>query len=100
VRPFAIHADAEAELREAIAWYEERRTGLGREFRLEFEAALGRVRENPQMYADEGDGVHYCPLRRFPYTLVYLELGEEVWVVALAHQRRRPRYWAKRLPEA
>jgi hypothetical protein len=99
VKPFAIHADAEDELREAMEHYEEEREGLGREFRLQFEAGLQRVRENPQLDAVEDDsGVRYCPLRRFPYTLVYVDFDSQVWIVAVAHQRRRPRYWARRRP--
>jgi toxin ParE1/3/4 len=94
-----LHADAEVELREALDYYERQRAGLGGEFRREFEAALQRVRENPQAYAAEDDsGVRHCPLRRFPYTLVYVEMDDRIWVAAVAHQRRRPRYWARRRP--
>jgi hypothetical protein len=71
VKPFTIHAAAEAELREALRHYEQQRAGLGGELRTEFEAALTRVRQNPQLYAAEDEsGVRYCPLGRFPYTLV------------------------------
>lgn len=100
MKPVTLHTDAEAELREALDYYEGQRTGLGGEFRREFEAALQRVRENPQAYAVEDDsGVRYCPLRRFPFTLVYVELDDRIWVAAVAHQRRRPRYWARRRTE-
>ena len=62
MKPVTLHADAEAELRKALDDYERQRTGLGGEFRQEFEAALQRVRENPQAYAAEDDpGVRYCP---------------------------------------
>ncbi len=100
MKSVTIHADAEAELREALERYEQQRAGLGREFREEFEAALERVRKNPELYAAEDDlGGRYCPFRRFPYTLVYVELGDHIWVAAVAHQRRRPRYWARRRPQ-
>ena len=95
MKPFILHADAEVELREALDFYEVRRLNLGGEFRQEFEAALQRVRENPQAYAADDDaGARSCPLRRFPYALVYVELDDRIWVAAKAHQRRRPRYWA------
>jgi toxin ParE1/3/4 len=100
LKPATLHTDAEVELREALDYYERQRTGLGGEFRREFEAALQRVRENPQICAAEDDaGVRYCPLRRFPYTLVYVERDDRIWVAAVAHQRRRPRYWARRQPD-
>jgi hypothetical protein len=40
-----LDADAEAELHEAATHYEHERTGLGRDFLLEFRAVLGRVEE-------------------------------------------------------
>ncbi|HEV2946785.1 MAG TPA: type II toxin-antitoxin system RelE/ParE family toxin [Gemmataceae bacterium] len=65
--PVILHADAEAELREALAYYERQRMGLSGEFLREFEAALTRVRENPQAYAiEEEPGIRYCPLHPFP----------------------------------
>jgi len=89
----------EAELREALEYYAVQRPGLDGEFRREFEETLERVRENPLSYAvEDDDGVRYCPLRRFPYTLVYVDLEDCVWVAAMAHQHRRPRYWALRRP--
>jgi toxin ParE1/3/4 len=100
VKPATLHEDAEAELREALDYYAGQRPGLDGEFRREFEAALERVRGNPLAYAVEDDaGVRYCPLRRFPYTLAYVDLEDRIWVAAVAHQRRRPRYWARRRPE-
>jgi len=97
--PFTIHAAALAELREAMDRYEQQRPGLGGEFREEFEAAVNRIRQNPQMHSDEGEGVRHCPLHRFPFTEVYNDLGPQVWIAAVAHQRRRPGYWIRRRPD-
>jgi hypothetical protein len=36
------------------------------------------------------------PLRRFPFGLVYRVDGSRLRIVALAHRRQRPRYWASR----
>jgi hypothetical protein len=55
VKPAHIHTAAETELDQATNYYERQRTGLGSEFRREFEAALARVRENPKAYALEDD---------------------------------------------
>ena len=97
MKPVTLHDGAEADLREALAYYDEQRFGLGGELLREFEMALGRVNENPQAYAIEDDeGTRFCPLHRFPYTIVYVELDVKIWVAAVAHHRRRPRYWAGR----
>ena len=44
------------------------------------------------------EGVRRRFLRSFPYSAVYI-LEPRLVVVALAHVRRRPGYWAKRLAE-
>jgi toxin ParE1/3/4 len=99
MKPAFFHENAEAELRKALEDYELQRPGLDGEFRREIEAALKRVRENPLAYAaEDDDGVRYCPLRRFPYTLVYVDLDDFIWIAAVAHQHRRPRYWGFRVP--
>lgn len=41
-----------------------------------------------------------APVPRFPYTVVYLVVGDAICVVAIAHERRRPGYWQRDRPEA
>lgn len=36
-------------------------------------------------------------LRGFPYLVVYSPSQEDVFVLAVAHGKRKPAYWAKRL---
>jgi toxin ParE1/3/4 len=98
VKPVTIHEGAEADLRDGITYYNDQRAGLGGELRAELELALTRIQENPLAYAMEDDeGTRFCPLHRFPYSIVYLDLEDAIWVAAVVHHRRRPRYWAGRL---
>jgi hypothetical protein len=39
------------------------------------------------------------PVRRFPYQLIFLTSSDEIVVVAVMHERRRPTYWIDRLDE-
>jgi toxin ParE1/3/4 len=100
VKPFSIHAAAEAEVQTAIAHYDIQRTGLGREFLQEFEAAVDRIRRMPQAFASIDDqGTRKHRLQRFPYTVYYVDLDEAIWIAAVAHQKRRPGYWSGRSPQ-
>jgi plasmid stabilization system protein ParE len=45
-----IRPEAETDLAEAFAWYEERVPGLGSDFLLSVDAALASVQRNPEMY--------------------------------------------------
>ena len=98
MKPVMAHPEARAELDDAAAYYERERRGLGRDFRLEFEIALGRLVEFPELYAIETEDFRACPLYRFPYTIYYPILEDRIWIAAVAHQRRRPGYWGRRRP--
>jgi toxin ParE1/3/4 len=100
VKRATFHAEAEAEYRAALAVYERQQPGLGGKFRAQVEAAVERIRLNPQAYIPYDDqGARACIVRRFPYILFYVELADRIWIAALAHQRRRPKYWTHRKPE-
>lgn len=42
-------------------------------------------------------GVKRLPMMRFPFSVVFVQAGERVVVLALAHHRRKPNYWRDRL---
>jgi toxin ParE1/3/4 len=99
VKPLSIHARAEDEVPEAITYYEAQREGLGRECRLDFVETLDRISEMPAILSPIDDqGTKKRRLRRFPYTVYYVELDEVIWIAAIAHQKRRPKYWSRRKP--
>lgn len=88
---------AEQEMSEAANDYEARAPGLGEDFILEVERVAGVLIELPSL-GEKLDEVHRrIPLRRFPYGLIFRCDGDTIRVVAIAHRRRRPRYWAPRV---
>jgi toxin ParE1/3/4 len=92
-----FHHQATKELDEALAWYEQRRLGLGREFQFAVEDAVRRICENPQAGPQYGTTrFHYFLVRRFPYVVFYSEDADAIRVMAVAHGRRRPGYWKNR----
>jgi hypothetical protein len=96
MKPIYFHPDANFEAEEAADRYEAIRLGLGKDFRDELLAAVSRVRHNPLLYAVEEGSIRIAPLHRFPYSLIYEELTDQIWVAAVAHQSRRPGYWRRR----
>jgi hypothetical protein len=38
-------------------------------------------------------------MKRFPYVIRSMDLPDTIWVVAIAHTRRKPGYWHDRLGE-
>ncbi len=94
--PIDFHPEAAAEAREAAGRYENLRAGLGEDFRAELDAALARIQANPHLYAVEAGAVRMAPLHRFPYSVVYEQLSDRLWVAAVGHHSRRPGYWSYR----
>lgn len=98
-----LHLDpeADAEIREAAAWYERQRTGLGREFLAAVDAAVQRIRQSPRRFPrletlPEEENVRRLLLHRFPYGVVYEAAENDIRILAVAHTRRRPNYWKHR----
>ena len=97
-RTVRLLPEAREELRDAASWYENRREGLGFELRNETNDALARIAEAPGRFAmvdDVASDIHARQrhLRRFPYSIVFVEDGDRIRVLAIAHQRRAPGYW-------
>ena len=98
-----FHREATAELAAQLEWYDTRRSGLRADLLSELDAALARIAERPAMWPQWPSpraaraGVRAYTLRRFPFVLAHLVEGDTIFVVALAHTRRRPGYWLERL---
>ena len=86
-----------AELHDAAAFYSSRaNVGLGLAFVAEFERTTNLILANPDFGAIFRGSRRRCLLRRFPYGVIYQVAAEELRIIAVAHHRRRPGYWANR----
>jgi plasmid stabilization system protein ParE len=86
---------AEADLEEAVAWYDARSPQAARRFEGAVIAALQRIAAMPELYAQVDERHRLCPVRRSSYLIVYrYEAGtDEVVVIAVAHAKQDPRAW-------
>jgi len=94
--------EADQEFREAARYYDEEAPGVGMSFIAEVHRSISFVAQNPCAAAVVGSGIRRKVLDHFPYNVLYAVEGELIVIVAVAHQKRRPRYWrvrTKRLRE-
>jgi hypothetical protein len=68
---YDFHPDARVEYREAAAFYEEKRDGLGAAFTLEIEATTDRILESPTRWPAIEQDVRRCLSHTFPYGILY-----------------------------
>lgn len=89
-------AQARAELDEAFEWYETQAVGLGYEFLNTVDQAIRLIKSYPQMFEQTGDDLRRCLLPRFPYGIIYGLDGGKIVIVAVAHLKKKPKYWIGR----
>jgi toxin ParE1/3/4 len=95
---FAVefHPLAADEAQPAERWYSERNETAAMRFRRELDRAVGFIAERPEAAPPYVSNTRRFLLRRFPFFIVYRVFSQQVQVVAVAHARRRPRYWLQR----
>jgi len=93
-----FHPDARAELLRAATYYEGQSDGLGGQFIDEAQRVFDLLAESPGLGAPipSGDSFRRWSLRRFPYHVIYRSNEDALFVLAVAHDRRRPGYWSGR----
>ena len=93
----SVSLEAERELIEGALFYtREANAELGLAFVAEFEHALDVLCNFPHLGPVWRRTTRRFLLRRFPYSIIYQVKPDEIRVIALAHQSRRPEYWRGR----
>lgn len=95
-----LHPEARRELQESVSFYRERAGELwASRFKRRVAEGLRAIAANPERYPPARDmpGVRKFRLTQFPFSLLYINRVDHVWVVAVAHGSRRPGYWQQRV---
>ena len=86
---------AKCDFDESFDWYAVKSVRAAARFAGAVEAALMRISTNPTQFASL-DALHReCPVKKFPYRIVYRIHDDRVLVVAIAHAKRRSGYWRR-----
>jgi plasmid stabilization system protein ParE len=93
---YSFHAAAEAELGQAIDYYNACRPNLGWEFAKEVQATIQSIIAYPEAWTPLSQRARRCLVRRFPYGVVYERRGDLIRIVAVMQLNRRPEYWRDR----
>jgi len=89
--------EAEEEMAAAARYYESRARGLGIDYLREVERAVKTIKKSPETWPAIKEKIRRRLVRRFPFGIIYCIEPEEIVIIAVAHLRRRPRYWVKRI---
>ena len=92
-----IAPEAEQDIDDAYAWYEQRRPGLGEEFLAGVDACIEAACRNPEMNAVVRRNYRRGLVRRFPYAVFYECVDDVLTVYGIFHGARNPQMWRRRL---
>ena len=87
---------AKRELFRGSDFYEEEVSGLGEIFLGRIEQTLRLIAEHPQSGPRVLRNLRKHRVNRFPYNLIYRIDPDRIFILAVAHHKRRPYYWAWR----
>ena len=90
-----VAPQAEADLRDAFNWYEERSVGLGHAFLEQVENRFNLLITTPQLFRRRFGLFRLAPVERFPYAIYFIldEPRQRVAVLRVLHfkQSARPK---------
>jgi plasmid stabilization system protein ParE len=89
--------DAKAEFLAAVQYYESCQSGLGRRFKLIVQSALQKVAETPFQYRLIHTHFRRYLFPKFPYAVIFSIEPDHIRIIAVAHTKRKPGYWQRRI---
>lgn len=94
-----FHDAARLELRYEVSYYSAISAVLGRRLAEAVEEAVDLARSFPEIGVPYLQRTRRVFPKKFPFSIVYVDAGSEIYVVAFAPFRRKPGYWQARTKE-
>jgi toxin ParE1/3/4 len=96
-----LHPGADAEITEALEYYQQRNAKIANDFYRAYLQTRQLVCDNPQRYpVIRMPSIRKHGMMQFPYNVIYRFAAMDgepcVQILAIAHHRRRPYYWQQR----
>lgn len=95
--PVVFHPEAEQEMLEAAIYYQSQSPGLGVDYLSEVDRGVQAISESPITWPVVKGELRRRLVRRFPFGILYRIEPDEIVIIAVAHLRRKPGYWRKRI---
>ena len=94
--PVIIRSEAESDISNAIAYYDEIKIELGQDLRCSIAECIDLLRQYPELYAPRYGKTRPVRLRRFPYLLSYVFENEVIVVLGVVHCSLQHETWNSR----
>jgi len=92
-----FHELARRELLDARDYYDDLVYRLGEKFVIEVERCLNIIKTNPLAYPVVKQNVCKAVVIKFPFSILYRLEKDNIYILAVMHQKRKPKYWVERI---
>jgi len=82
---------------QAVKYYDKQQNDLGSRFKENVETALESIVRMPLGYRLLKPPFRRCLVSKFPYGIIFTIEAEFIYVVAIAHAKRKPYFWPGRV---
>ena len=96
--PFWVHPDASTEVLTIHDHYFDVARSLAEDFQAELERSRSVIARSPDTWPQYLHGTQRYLMKRFPYFVIYRVSTSRIEIIAIAHERQQPEYWANRTP--
>jgi plasmid stabilization system protein ParE len=100
VKLVRFNEEARVELVHVVSFYTAVSRSLGKRFDQAVKRAVGLAAEFPELGSPYFAGTRRVFPKKFHFSVVYLHLENEVFIVAIPPQSRKPGYWRSRVGDA
>lgn len=87
-----LQREAVGDLQIAYDWYEEQKSGLGDIFLHEVERSLNKLKNHPSHYSIIKNWIRKIKINKFPFLIIFEISADAVFVTAIRHTSRKPKY--------
>jgi hypothetical protein len=92
-----FHELAGKELLVARDYYDDLVYRLGEKFVVEVEKCLNIIKTNPLAYPVIKQSVRKAVVIKFLFSILYRVNDDVIYILAIMHQKRNPKYWVERI---
>jgi len=93
---YIYHAEARDEYQQALLYYKDFSKDAAERFFISIETTVLLIREQPEAMPKVSNNIRRAVVKNFPYSIFFSLSENTVYILAIAHQRRRPLYWKQR----
>jgi plasmid stabilization system protein ParE len=96
-RSVSFHPAAVDDTDGAASWYAQRSPHTAERFLDELDHLIELIASDPDRFPQLTSDLRRTLFRRFTYYIVFRATDKSVEVIAVAHGKRRPRFWQPRI---